>query len=224
MKFTTFTIFCLLGRLASVGAIAIAMGCAPSRIAVTSVPDGADVVKLTGSGSRVALGKTPLTIDLEAQIDVGATALNLVVEHADFVNQSVLFPKTLGPSQQTLLVNLMPIPKTQGGPLEAAVECPKIPDNMLVQVTRAVAEIQGLIASKDYAGATTKLMIVSTQYPNISVLYDLLGNVNYLKHDYSEALKSYERSVQLEPQNLEASRMVRKVRGMLGLPEQQVGH
>lgn len=213
--------FCLTAN----AAIALALfSCSTTVVTINSVPVGADVMKVSGAGNKTTLGQTPMKVDMGSSLDAGDDALQLTVGKADYLSQSIMLPKTLSPAQHNLTIHLLEQPKLSTLLERQAAECPKLPDDMIVQVTRAVAEAQGLIASKNYTAAATKLIVMSTQYPNISVLHDLLGNVYFLQREFNQALLSYERSVLLDPQNTEAIRMVRTVRGLMGMPEQKVGH
>jgi tetratricopeptide (TPR) repeat protein len=78
-------------------------------------------------------------------------------------------------------------------------------------VSRGIAKAQSLTAKKNYERAEAVLLELQEDYPSLSVVYDLLGNVYYLQKNLGKALMAYEKSHELWPNNLETERMIRKL-------------
>ena len=77
-----------------------------------------------------------------------------------------------------------------------------------------MATIQAFIQKKEYEAAHMKIVSLMTDYPNISVLYDLMGNVRYLQRDYGRALEAYRQSLALSPQNSMTAEIVKRLENL----------
>ena len=82
----------------------------------------------------------------------------------------------------------------------------------LQRVARGIATAQLQISQLQLDSAEATLNSLLSQYPQISVFHDLLGNVHYLKKDLRRALETYERALKLDPENVETTRLVRRLR------------
>lgn len=189
------TIFCSL----------LVNACANSGgIKVESTPPGADV-EVIENGSVKKIGQTPLNID-KNQID-SSNAVQLSVSLKNHQTQKVLLPPTTLPRSGQLFFKMTEIQ------LPAACVNQEI---TLSRVSRGVAEAQSLIQGKDYDRAITLLSNLTTEFPNVSVLQDLLGNTYYLRKDLDRALAAYKRSVAIESNNPSATRMIQKIETLRG--------
>jgi len=194
----------------------LACSCTSTIVSVSSVPSDADVVLVTASGERT-LGKTPYDFNLDKESTGSDKSVHVVVRKDNYHDQSVLLPKSLSPATHKMSLRLAEKPSTTPV-VTKEVECPK-QDDATPRVARAVAEAQSLISLREYETASLKLEMVISQHPNIAILHDLRGNVYFLQRNFSEALKAYEKSLLIEPNNPEAQRMISRVRGLMGLPE-----
>jgi len=88
--------------------------------------------------------------------------------------------------------------------------------NSLTETTDAVANVQRMIYKKNYNEAERMLNTFTSRYPAVPVFHSLLGNVHYLQKDLDRALAAYQRSNSLQPQNLETSRMIEKIKSIRG--------
>ena len=59
-----------------------------------------------------------------------------------------------------------------------------------------------------------------TDYPYVAVLHTLLGNTRYLAKDFRQAYAAYTRALELDPENLETRKMVKKLDQMVAPPAQ----
>ncbi len=196
--------------------IVIFAGCARTLINVTSVPEGAEVVAAAASGKNQVLGKTPLTVQVTDEMMGSASVLNLIIRKDAYVAQSLLIPRSIGPATHDVSIQLVEFASLAGVPRESDAQCAASSADQAQKIARGVAEAQSLIASKNFDSAIVKLTVMTSQHPNIAVIFDLLGNANFLQGRYQDALAAYDRSFRLDPENLEASRMIRRVKTMLG--------
>ena len=70
--------------------------------------------------------------------------------------------------------------------------------------------------ASNFEVAKVRVAGLIADFPYISVLYDLQGNIYYLQKNYGEAVAAYEKSLDLEPENMETAFIVKKLRAQLG--------
>ncbi|MCB0351608.1 MAG: hypothetical protein KDD38_10520, partial [Bdellovibrionales bacterium] len=85
------------------------------------------------------------------------------------------------------------------------------------KISRGVAQAQSLMQSSRLVEAQGQLSMLITDFPNISVLHDLMGNVHYMNKNLEMAYASYRRSLDLNPSNVDTQRMVSKIQGIIGI-------
>lgn len=95
-------------------------------------------------------------------------------------------------------------------------ECKDLTKNALNALGKGIASVQARILRQDFDVAHSKLASMLADFPNVSVLYDLQGNIFYLQKRFTEALRSYEKSLELEPNNVETSAMVKRLKEITG--------
>jgi predicted Zn-dependent protease len=79
------------------------------------------------------------------------------------------------------------------------------------KVARNVAQAIFFTQQKKFDQAETLLTNLINENPDISVLYDLIGNVHYLNQKTNLAVEAYSRSLELNPNSLETQRMFNKL-------------
>lgn len=182
-------------------------GCAASNLSVNSVPQEAEVSVVGDSGSPVFLGKTPLNVPTDqvtSQVNGSAT---LVIAKPGFKSEHFLVPKISLSSRVQVSAQLK---EDNVSPMCAEA------DETLSRVVRDVAEVQNLMLQKRYDQAKSLLDGLILRHPKVSVFHDLQGNIYYLQRVTDQALKSYQRSLQLDPTSTETQRMVQKLENILG--------
>lgn len=152
------------------------------------------------------LGVTPYTISSQDQGDK-SSALQLTVSKDGFAGESIWLPPSATGRSGTLFVKL------DQGKLPAACQNQEA---ALEKVGRGVAEIQYQIKQKNLEGAERMINQLTSEYQNVSVLFDLLGNVYYLRKDIDRALTAYRRSLAIAPNNSETGRMIKKLEELRG--------
>jgi hypothetical protein len=190
-----------------VGAIAGTLaGCQSQAFRVDSDPAGADVSISSAGQTPRKLGVTPYVIQSGDQGDK-SQALQLTVSKDAYQSESVLLPPAAMGRSGGLFVKL------DGFKLPAACQNQEV---ALEKVARGVAESQYQIKLKNLDQAERSLNTLLTEYPNVSVLHDLLGNVHFLRKDIERALTSYRRSQAIAPNNSETGRMIKRLEELRG--------
>lgn len=181
-------------------------GCQSQAFRVESEPAGADVIIATPGQTPRKIGATPYSIQSSDQGDK-AQALQVTVTKAGFGSESVLLPPAAMGRSGSLFVKL------DSSKMSAACQNQ---DASLEKVARGVADAQYQMKLKNYEQAERTLNQLTTDFPNVSVLHDLLGNIHYLRKDIDRALSSYRRSQAIAPNNSETSRMIKKLEELRG--------
>lgn len=180
--------------------------CSSTPLVVETDPPGADVsVGYPGQAPR-KVGESPYTLKPSDMSDRGMPMHILVVKEG-FLPNSVMVPATL--TSRAGKVNFK---------LEQQVlpsQCQKQTE-ALNNVGRSVAEAQSLIKSKNLDGAEKIMTNLNVQYPGLSVTYDLLGNIYYLRRDFEKALTAYRKSLTLAPENANTQTIIKQIEGILG--------
>lgn len=182
------------------------VGCASNQyIQIESDPLGADVFLSISGQSANRLGQTPLQIPSH-QIPPGADA-QISVTKGNQRSDNVFLPATSFAKSGKIFVKLnenqLPLSCIQQ---EASMQ----------KLARGIAESQAMIKNKDLIQAEQTLVSLSIEFNNISVIYDLLGNIHYIKKDLDKALFSYKKSISLNPNNPETARVIQKIEQIKG--------
>ena len=65
-------------------------------------------------------------------------------------------------------------------------------------------DVQRQIRIKDYGNAIDRLMVLDKQYPNYSIISELIGSAFYLDQKFKEALSYYRKAFSINPENKDA--------------------
>lgn len=175
---------------------------ANSVLSVTSEPAGADIIFVRAGSLSQTIGKTPMNIEPSQLPELYQDNIQLVLKHEGFFTENVLIPKTNTTTETKIFVKM----KATFGQQDVALN----------DISRSIAEVTNLIQKKSYPEAESKLRIVSEKYPNVAVIWDLLGNIYYLQKNSVKALESYRKSMELNPNNPETARLIEKLGGITG--------
>jgi tetratricopeptide (TPR) repeat protein len=175
-------------------------------VKLNSVPEGASVTLHGSGGSARDLGKTPLQLSGSELSNSGGRLSSLTISKEGHKEHHVLLGRDRGSESYDILVTLQP-----------QMEDPKVLDirSRQERLAKLLVQAHNLTAQKRYDEAERVLGGVLQDYPQVSVGHDLMGNVNYLQKDLKSALRSYERSLQLNPENIETRQMIDRLKGML---------
>lgn len=191
-------------------AILIGIGashCSSPQLVVETDPPGADVsISLPGQAPR-KVGSSPYTLSATDINDRGS-ALHILVSKEGFLTNSVMIPPTL---------------TSRAGKVNFKLEEQVLPSQCLKQtdalnnVGRSVAEAQSLIRVKNLDAAEKLMTNLNVQYPGLSVTYDLLGNIYYLRRQFDKALLAYKKSLSLAPENANTQTIIKQIEGIQGV-------
>lgn len=176
-----------------------------SKVKITSSPDKAEVKVTTNDGETKSLGTTPLELTGK---DIYSSASRMSVIHISkdgFESQNVFIAQES--SLESYNINIK---------LRTKSEDVKNQDMKSRQekLAKNIAMSNNLINKKRYDEAERVLTSVSQDFPYVSVSYDLLGNIAYLRRDFRAAINYYEKSYQLNPENSETKTMIDKLKRM----------
>lgn len=179
------------------------IACSTGNLKVESQPEGAEVyVSVNGQTAR-KVGVTPLSI-AENQVNSGNESFQISVMKEGFASEHVLAPGTTFARSSNIQVKLK----------EQISSKQNISDEALQKVSSQVAYSIELIKNKEYDNAERSLLNLQTQFPNVATVHELLGNVYYLRKDLSRAYTSYKKALNLNPNNLDTTRMIQKIEGI----------
>lgn len=176
-----------------------------SKVKITSSPDKAEVKVTTNDGETKTLGTTPLELSGK---DIYSSASRMSVIHISkegYESQNVFIAQESSLESYNLNIKL-----------RTKTEDVKNQDMKSRQekLAKNIAMSNNLINKKRYDEAERVLVTVSQDFPYVSVSYDLLGNIAYLRRDFRAAINYYEKSFQLNPENSETKTMIDKLKRM----------
>ena len=178
------------------------LGCSTPqpKIKIQSIPEGATVSSRGSDGAIKSLGKTPLEISA-ADLNSSGRISSLEVTKDGFQDHKVIFGRDISTENYDLMMKLSP--KLSAGSGEQEV------------FARRLLKTYTLVTSKRFEEARAALNDFIRDYPNVSVGYDLMGNLSYLQKDIKAARDYYERSLQINPDNPGTKSLVNRLNGML---------
>ncbi len=178
----------------------------PRGVSIQSYPEKATVFVETASGDTKSLGETPLQIKDADIFDRNSGMSQLQISKDGFETQKVFLAKNNDRDSFEVSVKL----KQQGVDLKSE----KTKDRQ-EQLAKSLARISNLMNKKKYEDAERLLSQMTSDFPHVSVAWDFLGNISYLRHDYKSAQNFYRRSLAINPENSETRQMIEKLEGML---------
>ncbi len=182
-------------------------GCASGVIRVESEPGEAQVSVVRPGGVLQPLGKTPLDVESSVVSELYSRPVTLQIEKSGYLPESILVPPSTSSVRAAVTMKLRSAPIPAGcAEGEAA----------LSEVSQGVAEILRMTNRRDYDSAERLGNALLSKYPKTSPLYDLMGNLFYLRRESGRALDYYRRSNQLAPNNRETLRMIEKLETIRG--------
>ena len=194
-------------RLCVVSTLFLLVGCASSELVVESDPAGADVTLVSMGGIQKKIGQTPLTVLPSTEPAAFLPDAQIRIGKEGYRTESFLLPPSASGSRSRIQAKLSD---------DAVSKTCEDSAKSITDATDAVAQIQKLIYARNYAEAERALNGFVVKFPAVPVFFSLLGNVYYLQKNLDKALDAYKRANQLQPQNLETSRMIDKIRGIRG--------
>lgn len=191
-------------------------GCAVGTLRVNSTPDKADVYVAYEGEQPTKVGETPLNLDGRLINENRGKYITVSIKKEGFQPENVIIPNSAMKSSidmsSRLAENKLPL---QCQDQMASIE----------KISRGVAQVQSMLQSSRLVEAQGQLSMLITDFPDVSVLHDLMGNVHYINKNLEMAYASYRKSLELNPTNVDTQRMVSKIQGIIGIrmPAQQGG-
>ena len=177
------------------------------KVSLQSYPPSASVSLETSTGEKKALGETPLNLNGQELFD-GKNMAFLEVSKEGFEKQKIFLTRNSSTENFDVSVKLTPT--------ATDLKAEKGKDRQ-EQLAKSLARISGLISKKKYDEAERLLFDLARDFPHISVTYDLLGNIYYLRGSYRKALEHYKRALSLNPENSETRNMIDKLEKEISL-------
>ncbi len=198
-------------------------GCVSGQLSVTSVPANSVVIVKDSGGDIKTTGETPLALDLDESFFAQTDFVHLQAQKEGYVPLNFIIPKTFFVSNHSLNITLKKEENNAAEAFEKIDQCQQISKKSLNELGKGIAIAQSNMMKKEWQIASLKIDDLISNFPFVSVLYDLQGNIHYLKKNFDEALLSYEKSLAVDPQNVETAIMVRKLRKITGKSQDSPG-
>lgn len=174
----------------------------PSTIQIKTIPEDASVNLIDNNGVTTFLGKTPFTSSENSIYRGNNRYSQIQIKKDNYISQEIVLIKSTLGSETIVNVQLTKSEVNQNNVEQNSIQ---------EKIASSIARANGLIQSKQYAEAEAIMTNFIEQYPNISVGYDYLGNLNYLQKKFSKALRNYNRALAINPQNPERRNIVEKL-------------
>lgn len=178
------------------GLAVMMVGCASGELRVESNPEGAEVIVIDQSRAPKRMGVTPMVLNSANTPGLFKQAIQVNVQKEGFQTQAVFVPETTMSTQGQIVAILR-----------------KDDARFVGSATEVVAQVQRLVFKKNYFEAERMLQEAVSRNPSVGTFHSLLGNVYYLQKNTTRALESYQRAQAIEPNNLEVTKMIQKLRG-----------
>ena len=193
--------------LALATALLCAAGCASNQVRVESDPAGADIYLVGANQMATKIAKTPATLDDVTAAGAFSTDVQVRIVKEGFESESIWIPKTSMGLRASYFAKLREnaIEKACSNQIES-----------LSNLAKGVAEAQNSLFRKDYDQAERQLKSLTERFTTVAILYDLLGNLYYLRKDLERALEAYKLSAKIQPGKTETDRMIQKINAIRG--------
>ena len=180
-------------------------GCAQSELLIQSIPPEAEVSVIDEEGKIRSLGKTPLKLPSNDLFKSGTGFSQIQLAKENYQEQTLVMSKSSMPTSYEISVSLK---KSATDPKSLEM------NSKNEKIAQQIALANSFIMSKKFFEAEQIISRFVHDYPHISVGYDYMGNIYYLKKDYKRALYYYEKGLNINPENLETKDMVTKLKSI----------
>lgn len=181
--------------------------CTTTHLSIESEPSGADILIIGNDGREDKLGQTPLVLTPEMESRFSNNNWELSVNKAGYLKNQIFVETKMFKEVGRIFVKLTP----DSNWAEAYQD--KNAYKYLNDVSSMTAEIQGATVKGDYAKAESLATSLVTRYPKLSVGWNLLGNIYYLQKRIEKAIESYQKSLELNPNDAATKNILEKIRG-----------
>lgn len=214
----------------------IAVSCSNGKTSILSEPSGAEVWLHPSRGEKTSLGQTPLEIATSSLSHSDGEFANILVEKEGFIPNGLMLPMVNDNHIYEIKLTLKSLkswvnehPNLTDCLIKSEREknnqrigkiisefssksiCAQFSGNKLQRLAKGIAHSQSLIVKKSFDEAKTTLETLSTEFPQVSVIYDLRANIAYIQKNYRSALIYYRKSMIIDPTNLQTQKMVDRI-------------
>lgn len=177
---------------------------------ISTDPESSDVYILKTDGQQELLGSAPLVLTDKMQENLGSGVWRLGVGKKGFLREQLFLESKMFKEIGQIHVRLLP----EANWSEAYQDSNAY--KYLNDVSSVTAEVQAATLRGDYGKAMTLANSLVTRYPKLSVGWNLLGNIYYLQKNIGKATESYQKALEVNPQDeLAKSTLERLKRGGL---------
>lgn len=204
MVTTNFKVRTLCPRIDIVIPLAFTIGLSScGTVGIKSTPSDAEVsVMQPGRSDAKPLGKTPYEGKLS---DLGSAANNgpivVQIKKPGYMTQSLFIPNASG-SRIEFDTNLKPVNPGSFSDMN--------------KIIKLVLQAEREIMTKQLDDALKTASSIKAMNDNIAMAWDIEGAVHFLKGDLSKAKVAWLRSLELDPENPETTKMLSKIDQQLG--------
>ncbi len=181
--------------------ISILLSCSSGQLNISTVPEKVSVKIREEDGQIRDLGTSPVKME-SSDFFKASNYIQLVLSKDGYDNEKIVLIKPPLDGSISLSVELI---KSSSG-VEKALSSAE-----LEKLATLVASSQQLFYAKKYSETEVSLKKLIAEFPDVSLSYDLLGNVYYLQNQREKALGMYKRADQISPRNIERNRMIDKL-------------
>lgn len=167
--------------------------CSTTQMQITSEPPGAEIVALGDDGREEKLGQTPLVVTPEIASRIKSNHWRLGFNKVGFVKDQVFIEEKM--FREIGKISLTLTPEANWKEAYQDVTAYKY----LNDVSSMTAEVQAATVKGDYPKAEALAQSLVTRYPRLSVGWNLLGNIYYLQKRVDKAVESYQKSLDINP-------------------------
>lgn len=172
------------------------------RLSVKSNPSEATVKIYDQSGDIKEMGKTPISIDFD-EVFSNSKNVKLIVEKQNFEEEKIILTKPAIQTNYDVSVSLK---------RDTAFAGEQENQKKYQMVATRIAEAYEKIQQKNLRAAEGILIRFLDEFPNVSVGYDLLGNVYFIMGDKDAALSQYIKADEINPNNFERKRIIDRLK------------
>ena len=176
------------------------VSCGHGKLQVKSIPAEGEVSFVSSSGKIDVIGNTPVSIDLQER-HFSEDIAKVRVSKKGFKDQVIYITK---PQTRTDISISSKLEKVSN-----AEEL--LNSKRLEELSVKIAEAQRYSYNKNYREAEKVLLDLVSDYPDLSVPHDLLGNIYFLTTKNRKALYHYEQANEISPGNIKRGRLIRNL-------------
>ncbi|HLE10537.1 MAG: hypothetical protein A2504_14265 [Bdellovibrionales bacterium RIFOXYD12_FULL_39_22] len=175
--------------------------CSSGLLNISTVPEKVSVKIREEDGQIRDLGLTPVRMD-SSDFFKGNNFVQVILSKEGYDNEKIVLIRPSLEGSITLSVEML----KGGGSVKEALSSVE-----LERLATLIASSQQFFYAKKYSEAENSLKKLIIEFPDVSLSYDLLGNIYYLQNQHEKALGMYRRADEISPRNIERNRMIDKL-------------